>query len=144
MEDYQDQILCHSYCQQIPKSVQDKVLESNEQKLPKKDKKHLQKQGFNGPKQPPKNNDVIVHKDKSHLRWTLRDSENFTTTFYASQRKCPKTSDGQSICIKFFIHSICDASCTRAHKLSKDNETAFDKFVQSCCEANKGANKPDF
>jgi hypothetical protein len=144
MNDVQDSIIRHNFIQQLPKSISDKVLALLE---PTKDKdgkfqgggrpfgKHAQGIDVN------KNKDIITDPDKNHAHWRLREGENFAKVFYKNQRQCPKTQDGKQICMKFFLRGICDKSCTRAHKLSGDEEKKFDQFIISCRE---GAAKPDF
>jgi hypothetical protein len=39
---------------------------------------------------------------------------------------------------------FCDRSFPRVHKLSPDDEKAFNKIVIDCCTVNEGALKPDF
>jgi len=97
--------------------------------IPDKDKENLDK-------------DIITDPDRSHLRWRIKEGENFTQVFYANQKKCPKTTDGKTICMKLSLRGICNKSCTRAHKLSTEDEKAFDNFVNQCREG--GATKPDF
>lgn len=46
---------------------------------------------------------------------------------------------GRSLFVVFVI-----LSCTRIHKLTPDDEKAFDKFVIACREASEGNGKPDF
>jgi hypothetical protein len=86
--------------------------------------------------------DIVMNHDPAHLRWRIKDGENFSKTFYSNGKKCPKTEDGKMICMRFFVRGICEKSCTRCHKLSKDDEKAFDLFVNRCREG--GASKPDF
>jgi len=86
--------------------------------------------------------DIITDPDRSHLRWRIKEGENFTQVFYANQKKCQKTTEGKTICMKLFLRGICNKSFTRAHKLSTEDEKAFDNFVNRCREG--GATKPDF
>jgi hypothetical protein len=86
--------------------------------------------------------DIITNNDPSHAHWRLQEGENFSKRFYFNQKKCPKTKDGKLICMKLFIRGICDKTCTRVHKLSPDDEKAFDNFVAHCREG--GAQKPFF
>jgi hypothetical protein len=44
--------------------------------------------------------------------------------------------------MKLFIRGICNKSYTRVHKLTTEDEKAFDNFVGHCHEG--GAGKPDF
>jgi hypothetical protein len=138
MQDCQDQILRHNFIQQLPKILIDKIDYQNNSKsnnggkrfqIPDRDKDNHGK-------------DIITNPDKSHLRWRIREGENFAQIFHANQKKCPKTTDGKTICMKFFLRGLCDRSCPRTHKLSSDDEKAFDTFVSRCREG--GAGKPDF
>jgi hypothetical protein len=86
--------------------------------------------------------EIVVDNDKSHLRWRVKDGENYSLLFYRNQKKCPKTKDGQAICMKLFLRGFCDKSCNRAHKFTKEEESQFDSFVTRCREG--GAAKPDF
>ncbi len=86
--------------------------------------------------------EIVSDNDPSHIHWRLQEGENFSKKFYFNQKKCPKTKDGKQICIKLFIRGICDKNCTRAHKLSKEEEKAFDDFINRCREG--GIQKPDF
>jgi hypothetical protein len=35
-----------------------------------------------------------------------------------NQKKCPRNKDKKLICMKLFLHGVCDKSCNHAHKLS--------------------------
>jgi hypothetical protein len=83
-----------------------------------------------------------MNQDPSHLHWHIKDGENFSKLFYSNSKKCPKTSNGKLICMRYFLREICDKSCNRCHKLSKEDKKAFDNFVGRCREG--GASKPDF
>jgi hypothetical protein len=153
MTDIQDSILRMSFNQTLPKPIIDKIsnfLEGNKEKdKDGKDGKNGKFQGKNGHDTANKHQggdgkgkqDVVYNSDKSHPHWRLRDGENFTKVFYSRGRECPKTKDGKIMCMKFLIRGLCDASCNRAHSLSKEDAKEFDGFVQGCRE---GAAKPDF
>jgi len=154
MSDVQDSILRLSFSQTLPKTIIDKIsnyLESNREK-DNKDGKNGKNMGRNGQGNAYRNSnadgrgkhdnqDVVYNQDKSHPHWRLRDGENFTKVFYNRGKECPKTKDGKVICMKFLIWGLCDASCNRAHSLSKEEAKEFDGFIQDCGE---GASKPDF
>jgi hypothetical protein len=70
--------------------------------------------------------------------------EKIFPRFYSDQKKCLKTKEGKTICMKLFLRGFCDKSCPHVHKLSPDDENAFYKFVIDCRTANEGALKPDF
>jgi hypothetical protein len=44
----------------------------------------------------------------------------------------------------FFLRGFCDASCSRIHKLTPEDEKAFDKFVLDCRATTEDDNKSDF
>jgi hypothetical protein len=142
-----DLIIQHNFTYNIPKLLRDKLFQSKkvepEQKVENgrankllgeydKDKKHQFKSW----------KDIITDNDPKHVNWRLQDGENFSQRFYLNQKKCPKTKDGKTICMKLFICGICDKSCTRAHKLSPEDEKAFNEFVGHCREGRAG--KLDF
>ena len=151
MSDKRDLIIQHNFTYNIPKMLRDKLFQSkkSEQDLKNengkaykhledkiKDKDRDKKNQFKSWK------DIISDNDPKHAEWRLQDGKDFSKRFYLNQKKCPKTKDGKLICMKLFIRGICDKSCTRAHKLSPEDEKAFDNFVGRCIEG--GAGKPDF
>jgi hypothetical protein len=71
----------------------------------------------------------------------LKENENFAQVFNKNQKDCPKKSNGKYICMKFFLHGICNKSCPRSHTLSKEDEKKFETFLHHCRE---GVSKPDF
>jgi hypothetical protein len=73
--------------------------------------------------------DIVTDNNPKHAHWRLQDGENFSKLFYFNQKKCPKTKEGKLLCMKLFIRGICDKSCTRVHKLTAEDEKAFDEFV---------------
>jgi hypothetical protein len=142
MQEIQDMLLRHNFMQQFPKSIMENIPESTEKNGPYLGGKNngkleqgLQKDG---------GKEMIHDPDKSHLHWRIQDGEDFSKIFYNNQRKCPKTKEGKTICMKLFLQGFCDTSCPRVHKLSPEDEKAFDKFVADCRTANEGALKPDF
>jgi hypothetical protein len=48
------------------------------------------------------------------------------------------------MCMKFLIRGFCVSNCARAHKLTTEDETAFDVFYHDCRDYKEGASKPDF
>jgi hypothetical protein len=145
MQDKQDLIIQHNFTYRLPKVILDKLQETNDKKSVNKDKEKEQLPG----KQEGKNDqkiksikDVLMNHDPNHLQWCIKDGENFSKVFYSNGKKCPKTSDGKLICMRYFLREICDKSYNRCHKLSKEDEKAFDSFVNRCREG--GATKPDF
>jgi hypothetical protein len=98
MTDTQDSILRHNFCQQLPKSISDKVLASLE--TPKdRDGKHPgggkplgrlgQGNDFN------KNKDIITDSDKNHAHWKLCEGKNllkFSTKINVSDLKLKMAS----------------------------------------------------
>jgi len=152
MSDIQESILRMSFKQTLPKPIIDKISNHLENIKEKDGNGKNGKNGKNGYNNGHKNqggdgkfkqdkHDVVYNQDKSHPHWRLRDGENFTKVFYNRGKECPKTKDGKIICMKFLIRGLCDASCSRAHSLSKEEAKEFDGFIQGCCE---GASKPDF
>jgi hypothetical protein len=71
-----------------------------------------------------------------------KKEKNFSKVFYVKQKECPRTADGELICMKFLVRGLCDKSCNRAHSISKEDSKKFDKFVADCREA--AAAKKDF
>jgi hypothetical protein len=143
MSETQDSILRHNFIQQIPKSLSDKVTTTQDGTRDGKfyaGGKLQGKQG-NGPDPNKGKADMITDNNKNHANWKVKQGEDFAKVFYRHQRQCPKTHDGKSICMKFFIRGFCDKSCMRVHKLTPDDEAAFDQFILHCRE---GAAKPDF
>ncbi len=115
MQDCQDQILCHNFLQQLPRLLLYKINYNNNLKfppgrkcfhLPDKEKDH-------------NNKDIITDSDKSHLLWWIKEGENFAQVFYANQKKCPKATDGKTICMKLFLRGICDKSINFHWKMKK-------------------------
>jgi hypothetical protein len=143
MQDQQDMLLHHNFIQQLPKSISDKISDPIEKNV-SNNKEGKQGGKFKPGFQKEFNKELITDSDKSHLRWRIQDGEDFAKIFYSNQRKCPKTKDGKTICMKLFLRGFCDKSCPRVHKLSLEDEKAFDKFVIDCRTMNEGALKPDF
>jgi hypothetical protein len=143
MSETQDSILRHSFIQQIPKSISDKInflLENTKDNKHQGGGKHNGRQG-QGNEYHHFKPDIITDNDKNHTNWRIKEGEDFAKTFYKNQKQCPKTQDGKPICMKFFIRGFCDKNCTRVHKLSPDEEKNFNRFITNC---RKGASKPDF
>jgi len=145
MTDKRDLIIQHNFTNNIPKLLQDKLsrLKTPEPDEKENNGKNNKLKGGQENKQQFKSwKDIISNNDPSHAHWRLQEGKNFSKWFYFNKKKCPKTKDGKLICMKLFIHGICDRTCTRVHKLSPDDEKAFDNFVARCREG--GAQKPDF
>ena len=140
MHDVQDSILRLNLIQNLLKSIADKV-----QNLPDNNKNNggSGKNGKfnNGESLKNKDKEMVTNSNKNQSHWKIKESENFSKVFYKNQKQCPKTSDGQYICMKYFLQGFCDKLCTRSHNLSKEDEKRFDQFVTNCRE---GASKPDF
>jgi hypothetical protein len=152
MSDIQDSILRTSFNQTLPKPIIDKItnyLENSREKDNNGKNGRIGKNGIgNGhkiqggeSKFKQDKQEVVYNQDKSHPHWRLCDGENFTKVFYNRGKECPKNKDGKIICMKFLIRGLCDASCNRAHFLSKEEAKDFDGFIQDCRE---GASKPNF
>ncbi len=147
MSEKRDLIIQHNFTYNIPKVLKDKLFHSKKPELDVKDEQGKTNKHLGDNNRDKKNHfkswkDIITDNDPKHAHWRLQDGENFSRRFYHNQRKCPKTKDGKLICMKLFIRGICDKTCTRAHKLSTEDEKAFDEFVGHCREG--GAEKPDF
>ncbi len=141
MQDTQDLILRHNFIQQLPKSIADRFTDNDDAK--EKIKQGLKNGGnYNNLQDKKDGKDLVTNNDKTYLKWHIKDGENYTNLFYKNQRKCPRNQDGKHICMKFFLRGFCEKSCTRAHKLSKEDEGEFDDFVNRC--RGRGAAKPDF
>jgi hypothetical protein len=136
MSETQESILHHSFVQQIPKSISDKINFLSENV---KDGKY-QSNGKNNGRQGQINDnhrskpDMISDNDKSHSNWRIKEGEDFAKTFYKNQKHFPKTQDGKPICMMFFIRGFCDKNCTRVHKLTPEEEKNFTNFIASCRE----------
>jgi hypothetical protein len=142
MSETQESILRHNFIQQIPKLLSDKVLATQEG-LKDRTNGFIKPGGkqANGQDLIKGKPEIITDTDKNHKIWHVKHGEDFTKIFYKNQKQCPKTNDGKTICMKFFIRGFCDKSCSRVHKLNQEEEKEFDKFVFQCRE---GATKPDF
>jgi hypothetical protein len=104
MQDFQDQILRHNFIQQLPKLLTDKIEYHNNSKSNNGGKR------FQTPDRDKDNHgkDITTDPDKTHLRWRIKEGENFAQIFSANQKKCPKTTDGKTICMKLFLRGLCD------------------------------------
>ncbi len=141
MQDTQDLILRDNFIQQPPKCIADRFTDTDDAK--EKLKQGLKNGGkFNLLQDKKDGKDLVANNEKAYLKWRIKDGEYFTNLFYKNQRKCPRNQDGKHICMKFFLHGFCEKSCTRAHKLSKEDKSEFDDLV-NCCQGG-GAAKPDF
>jgi hypothetical protein len=77
MQDSQDMILHHNFIQQIPRLISDRISEQKDetkipgkipnQRLDQKKDKNLQKE-------------IVVDNQKSHLRWRVKEGENYSNT----------------------------------------------------------------
>ncbi len=143
MSDVQESILRHNFVQQIPKYISDKIAAIHDGSRDGKFQGGGKFQGKYGYGQDPHKGkqEIITDNDKNHATWHVKWGEDFAKVFYKNQKLCPKTHDGKTICMKYFLRGFCDKSCTRVHKLTPDDEKAFGHFVCSCRE---GAAKPDF
>lgn len=145
MHNKRDLIIQHDFFYHLPKLLKDKILPPPPKDDLSRDKNRTQ--GKEGQGKVHKNHvksikEIITDPDPSNMQWHLQDGEKFTKLFYIKQKKCPITSDGKLSYIKLFIQEICDKSCNRVHKLSSEDETAFDQFVNHYHEG--GVSKPDF
>lgn len=148
MSGKRDLIIQYNFSYNIPKLLQDKLTKPKPTDTSDKDEKNKDGKGNNGKVDKDNKNkfkswkDIVTDNDPKHAHWHIQEGENFSRLFYSNQKKCPKTKEGKLICMKLFIRGICDKSCTRVHKLTTEDEKAFDNFVGRCREG--GAGKPDF
>jgi hypothetical protein len=143
--DVQESILDLNFTQILPKSIQDKVsllLSANKDDKDKGNGLGRNGRRFPGATQDQKDKqDLVYDNDKNHQHWRLKENENFSKVFYSHQKDCPKTSEGKSICMKFFLRGVCTKSCPRVHNLSSKEKNKFEAFVTTCREL---APKADF
>jgi hypothetical protein len=132
MQQIQADIESQRFYYQLPKSIQDKIALTEENTPTPKDRDYKKGGKYKRFQDDLKDSSKKQHITDDHSQWHLKDGENFKELFYQNTDKCPKTSDGSFICMRFFLRGFCDKSCTRAHKLSKAEEKAFDKFVSQC------------
>ncbi len=139
MTETQDSILHHNFVQKIPKLLSDKVEGLWEGKSNGGNKQNSKQGGSHDlNKGEP---EIISDNDKNHLSWHIKQGEDFSKLFYKNQWQWPKTHDGKSNCMTFFIRGFCDKSCMRVHRLNQEDEKKFEHFILLCRE---GASKPDF
>ncbi len=132
MQDLQNNIERHNFSYILPRVLSDKFLPepTNGAKTPPKKpgKKRDQKD---------KDSDKDSNKKKQriedhHKHWHVKPNENFSDLFWKNSSKCPKTKNGSTICMKFFLKGFCNKSCSRAHKLSTEEEAEFEDFINKC------------
>jgi len=144
--DIQDSIIRRNFSQSIPRQLMEKVdeLESKvtNKNLDKND--NIEKGNGKYKNKQMEEGKPIYNSNKNHKRWRLQDGREYSKIFFPFQKQCPKTKEGKQMCMKFLIRGFCEASCPRAHQLSTDDETTFDKFYHKCREEKEGATKPDF
>jgi hypothetical protein len=141
MNDVQNSIRRYNFTQSIPRSILDKIQES-EKKLDKDDKKDGGKTPGKG--KPDDDSKTVYNNDKNHKRWRLQDGRQYSKVFFPFQKNCPKTKDGKQMCMKYLIRSFCDSSVIRVHKLSPEDEASFDIFYHKCHDNKDGSQKQDF
>jgi len=143
MSAVQESILSLNFTQWLPKSISDKVL--LQLGSGKDDKGGNGKNGEKFPgtiqDQDKDKQDMVYDTDKSHHKWHVKENENISRTFYRNQKECTKSTEGEPICMKFFIRCFCTKNCTRAHTLNAEDTKHFDEFVEGCWLR---ALKPDF
>jgi hypothetical protein len=144
--DIQDSIIRKNFSQSIPRQLMERVEELESKVTNKNLDKNENIEKGNGKY---KNKQIeegkpIYNNNKNHKRWRLQDGREYSKIFFPFQKQCRKTKEGKQMCMKFLIRGFCEASCPRAHQLSTDDETIFDKFYHKCREEKEGATKPDF
>ncbi len=142
MSDMQDSILRLNFNQMLPKLISDKVLvliNANKDEKEKGSGLGENSKQFPGANQDNKDKQVLIYdNDNSHQHWKVKESENFSKTFYSQLKECPKISNVKMICMKFFLRGVCVKSC---NSLSDEDKKKFDSFITSCREI---AAKPVF
>jgi hypothetical protein len=56
--------------------------------------------------------EIITNRVKNNSQWQARNGVDFAEVFYKNQPQCPKTRDGNIICIMYFTRGFCDKTCT--------------------------------
>jgi hypothetical protein len=120
MQQTQAYIESQRFFYQLPKHLQDKIkpLEDNSDKTDKDKKDGKKRPGHD-------KNDYLKRQrvnEEQHPHWHLKEGENYGQLFYPYADKSPKTTNGSTICVRFFVRGFCEKTCTRAHKLSKQEE----------------------
>jgi len=132
MQDLQNNIERHNFSYVLPQVLLDKLLpdpsdipsgsENNGKKIPKKRDK-IEIDNDNKKKQ---------RIEDNHKQWHVRPNENFSELFWKNTFHCPKTKNGNIICMKFFVKGFCTKTCNRAHKLTTKEEKEFEEFSKKC------------
>ncbi len=92
VQDQHDMILRHSFTQQLPHIILDKVPNPDES-IKQGTGGNGQGKGKGGKDKSNVHNDkkvIITDDDKKHLKWRVRPEENFTKIFYVYQRSAQK------------------------------------------------------
>jgi hypothetical protein len=150
MSDKKDLIIQYNFSFNLPRLLQEKMIKPKSSNANEKDFKSNGKDKDGRKLKGDKDNKnkfkswkhIVMDNNTKHAHWRLQDGEHYSKLFYFNQKKCPKTKEGKLLCMKLFIRGICDKSCTRVHKLTAEDEKAFDDFVGRCRKG--GAQKPDF
>jgi len=112
-KDSQLSILGYKFTQITPRSIMDKIDETEQKNHEKDQDKYLgQGQGLGNVKNKNKTNGdskPIYNNAKNHKRWHLTDGRIYSKVFYPDQKYCPKSKDGKKLCMKFLIRGFCDS-----------------------------------
>jgi hypothetical protein len=134
MQDLQNNIERHNFSYILPQILSEKFISepASGAKTPP-----LNKHGKNKRDQKDKDADKNSNKKKqriedNHKHWHIKPNENFSELFWKNSSRCPKTSNGSIICMKFFLKGFCNKGCNRVHKLTTEEEAAFEEFINKC------------
>jgi len=135
MQQLQSDIESQRFFYQLPKYLLDKIKSTDDTSEKDKDK-YKNGGGLHNKKRLLEEKKDLLKKQRItenfHTQWHLKDGESFSEIFYPHQDKCPKTKEGTFICMKYFIRGFCDKACSRAHKVSKQEEKEFETFLNNC------------
>jgi hypothetical protein len=132
MQDLQSNIERHNFHYITPKILADKCINQDEnlssftKEKGKRDLKNKDKDG----------NKKQRIKETLHKQWHLKTNENYSEIFWKHTSKCPKTTSGKYICMKYFIKGHCIKNCNRSHRLSTEDEKNFEEFINHCRAAD--------
>ncbi len=129
MQDLQNNIERHNFSYILPRVLLDKFTPDVENTNGKEH--NGKKLGKKREKQEQENLKKKQRIEDNHKQWHLKPNENFFELFWKNTAHCPKTKNGNIICMKFFVKGFCNKTCNRAHKLSAEEEKEFDEFEHS-------------
>jgi len=90
MQEKQDLIIQHKCSYRLPKTIQDKITELSDVS-PELSKYKIKSDGKNNADKDRKSlikhqKEIIYDQDPSHLRWRIKENENFSKTFYFNSK----------------------------------------------------------